>query len=120
MNALSFGGIVASLCIIACVRRAYSKTDLKINNLVGKLVIYQPSKGPVLAGMVTKQCGEVVLSSLLPENTSELYVDPPEWVREATLEEKRMIVKELGYKRASWTFPIWSYKGHQWNLLLEC
>ncbi len=119
MKGLTLGGALASLCLIAYLRRACSKTDQKIADLVGKLVIYQSSEGAFLAGMITKQCEQIVLSSLLLKEKNELYIDPPELVREATIEEKRQIVIDLGFKRASWTFPIWRYEGHRWNLLLD-
>ncbi len=117
MKTLPVEWIAASLCIIAYVHHIYSRTDQKIVALIGKVVIYQSVEGGSLAGIILQQSGgEMTLSALLRNDEEVLCVDPPESVREATIEEKRQVVTELGLKRASWTLPIWIYRGRQWNL----
>ena len=120
MNVLSAGRAILSFCAIAYVIRALSQTDRKIRDLVGELVIYRSSEGKELAGMVSKQGEQPILSHLIREDEEELVIDSPESVRVATSEEKREIVKALGFKRAGWSIPIWGYGGNRWNLLLNC
>ena len=112
------GGALFSLGVII-FSKFFSKTDQKIRALVGELVIYQSSEGKELAGSISEVGGQLLLSHLLRENELELSIDAPKSVRRATIEEKREIVKALGFKHAAFTVPIWSYGWRQWNLLLR-